>query len=374
MTSLVERFRHDVRDGYVLGPVRVAVGLLLFACALQASQELASIGYFGDAFHVPMISGAFIPSSRLFVLVVALRLCLSTMVVLGVWARPALALSGGFIVWQSLCDRLHFDHEHYALALYAALLAWTPCDRSFRIHDSSVTTVRRAPFWGVRLCQIQVSLVYLASANSKMASHDWQQGHYLAERIALHRMTTHLPLAASLGHWVSHPFAPNVMSALATLCTMTELSLCVALWLRPTRTLALWVGLWFHVLIFAIAGAGISSGVTLAMYGVFATPDFRARKLHFDPTRLRGRLAGALVPAFDWLQRFEVRPWEPDGQPGHSIVIEERNGERRTGLRAFATIVRTLPLLFPFWAPVAWLATFERQRTHSVASIKNRNR
>ena len=61
------------------------------------------------------------------------------------------------------------------------------------------------------------------------------------------------------------------------------------------------------------------------------------------------------------LARFEVEPWEPDDQRGHSIVIVRRDGEPATGVRAFAMMTRCLPLLFPLWAPVALVVSFTRR-------------
>jgi len=93
VTSLLARFKSEIADGYVLGPVRVAIGALLGWHALGAGEELAKLGYFGDVFHVSMIPEALVPSHRLYAVLLALRVCLAVMVMFGVWARPALAAS-----------------------------------------------------------------------------------------------------------------------------------------------------------------------------------------------------------------------------------------------------------------------------------------
>ncbi len=67
------------------------------------------------------------------------------------------------------------------------------------------------------------------------------------------------------------------------------------------------------------------------------------------------------VFVLDWLARFEIKPWEPDGiRRGHTIVAIRRDGVPTTGLRALALIARCTPLLFPLWAPVAFVAGFTR--------------
>ena len=73
------------------------------------------------------------------------------------------------------------------------------------------------------------------------------------------------------------------------------------------------------------------------------------------------KIAGTVVPFIDWLGRFDVKPWEPDDQPGHSLVVIRRDGTPVTGVRAFAMLTRCLPLLFAIWAPIALFASFTRQ-------------
>ena len=364
--SLVSRFKDEIADGYVLGPVRVALGALLGWNALTAAEELAKIGYFGDVFHMSMLPDVLVPSHRLYAVLLALRVCLAGMVMFGVWARPALAVSALLGFWMLLCDRLQFHHNRYSLDCYALLLSLTPCDRSWRATESAVLEPRTGPFWAVRLAQLQVSIIYLASGGSKLLDPDWRSGLVLGDRIARH---AHLAVAAGVPRKVVDLLAqPDAASALAKLAIMSELVICVALWLRPTRAVALWWGVWFHVAIQATSNVETFTLLTLSMYGVFVTPDFHARTLRYDPSRPWGKLAGALVPLFDWLGRFEVKPWEPDDQPGHSIVVMRRDGERGTCIRAFAMLARCLPVLFPFWAPIALVASFTRQGDLTSAS------
>ena len=83
--------------------------------------------------------------------------------------------------------------------------------------------------------------------------------------------------------------------------------------------------------------------------------------LRFDPSRVWGKLVGTLVPALDWFARFNVEPWEPDDLRGHSVVVVRRDGERATGVRALAMVVRCLPLLFFAWGPIALVASFTKR-------------
>lgn len=357
MLSALARFRDDVEDGYVLGPVRAAVGVLLGWQALSAAEELARIGYFGDTFHLPMIPEALVPGHRAYAVLLAARVCLAVMVTIGVWARPALAASAAIGLWLLLCDRNQFHHDRHSLFCYALLLALTPCDRSWRASDPAVL-VRSGPWWGVYLTRFQVAFVYLASGGSKLLDPDWRDGLVLGDHIARH---AHLATARGVPRSIVDALAePHVSSALAKLAISTELFLCVALWFRPARIFALWWGLWFHVAIQVTSKVETFALLTVAMYGVFVTPDYRARRLQFDPSRFWGRLAGSVVPLLDWFARYRVEPWEPDDQRGHSVVLVCRDGERVTGVRALAMIARCVPLLFPLWAPAALVASFTR--------------
>lgn len=352
-------FRDEIADGYVLGPVRAAIGMLLGWHALAAAQELAVVGYFGDTFHLPMVPDVLVPSHRVYATVLAARVCLAVMVVIGVWARPALATSALLGIWLLLCDRNQFHHNRYSLFCYAFLLSLTPCDRSWRATEAAVPYPRQGPFWGVRLLQLQVSLVYLASGGSKLLDPDWRDGMVVGDRIARHaQIAVARGVPESVVRWFG---TADVSSALAKLAIMTELVLCAALWLRRTRVVALWWGLWFHVIIQATSSVETFSVLALSLYGVFVTPDVRERTLRYDPSRIAGKLAGNIVPMLDWFARFRVEPWEPDGQRGHSVVVVRRDGGRATGVRAVAMIARCVPLLFPLWAPIALLASFTRR-------------
>ncbi|MBX3191339.1 MAG: HTTM domain-containing protein [Labilithrix sp.] len=366
MKSFFARFTNEIADGYALGPVRAVLGALLGWQALEASAELAQRGYFGDFFHVPMIPEALVPSHRVYALVLAARVCLAVMAMLGVWARPALMGGALLGMWILLCDRLQFHHNRYSLFCYALLLSLTPCDRSWRASDPAVPEPRTGPFWAVHLAQLQVSLVYLASGGAKLLDPDWRAGIVLGDRIVRH---AHLAVAAGVPRsFVDTLAQPDAASALAKLAIMTELVLCVALWLRPTRVVAMWWGVWFHIAIQLTTKVETFTVLTLAMYGVFATPDYHARTLRFDPSRFWGKTAGTLVPIFDWLGRFEVKPWEPDDQPGHSVVVVRRDGGRVTGVRAFTMIARCLPVLFPLWAPLALLSSFTKKGDLTTAT------
>jgi Vitamin K-dependent gamma-carboxylase len=357
MFSGVRRWRDELGDVYLLGAVRVALGLLLFANGLRAARELKN-GYFGDVFHWPIVPEALVPSLTAYNVLVAAQILLAVLVVSGYRARLALFASALAGIYVLLCDRLQFHHNRWALFCYSLLVAFSPCDRSFCVTGDPATP-RIAPLWAARLAQLQLSIIYLASGGSKLLDPDWRSGMVLVERL---RMYGHQAVAAGVPQavvdWLSQP---DVASALAKLAIATELFLAVGLWSRRTRVFALWCGIYFHLVIEATSRVEGFTWLTLAVYLLFATPDVHARKLFYDSSRSRAKITARLVSLLDWLARFEVKAWAPDAvKKGHTVVVVGRDGTHATGVRALAMIARATPLLFPLWAPLALLASFTK--------------
>jgi hypothetical protein len=357
MFGAIKRWRDEVGDTYELGAVRVVLGMLLFANGLRAARALQS-GYFGDAFHWPLIPEPLVPSRTVYALIVVAQVLLSALVVAGHRARGALLASAALGVYVLLCDRLQFHHNRYALFCYALLLSFAPCDRSFYVASTAVGT-RVGPLWAARLAQVQCCLIYVASGMSKLLDPDWRNGRVLFQRMASaveQGIDPRVPAS-----WVECAMHPEVASALAKLAIATELLLVVGLWSRHLRVVALWWGVWFHLSIEATSHVEGFTWLTLAIYALFATPDVRARKLYYDRTRIRGRLLARTVLLLDWLARFDVRPWAPDGiRRGHTIVVIRRDGTLATGVRALAMVARCTPLLFTLWVPLAVVASFTK--------------
>jgi hypothetical protein len=162
---------------------------------------------------------------------------------------------------------------------------------------------------------------------------------------------------------------PAISSALAKGAIATELFLAVGLWLARTRVFALWVGVWFHLIIQVTAKVETFSLLMWLMLALFATPDVHARKLFYDPSRPLGGIYAKLVGFLDWLARFEIKAWAPDDiRKGHHMVIVRRDGSRATGIRALAMVARCTPLLFLIWAPLALIASFTKGGETSVRS------
>ena len=363
----LRRWEREVTDTHVLAVIRIAMGGLLFLQALESARSLVEQGYFGNAFHMPFIPEAWVPSRSVYVAIVAARVLVAMLVTAGHRARQALLASALLGLYTLLCDRLSYHHNRYALFCFAFLLAFTPCDRTLAISPSFGDRV--GPRWAVRIAQLQVALIYFASASSKLVDPDWRSGGVILDRFLRYGGEA---LAKGVPPDVVEAFSqPVVTSALAKLAISTELFLAVAFFSRRLRIFALWWGLMFHLTIEVTSRVELFTWLTLTTYAFFVTPDFRARKLFFDPAR--GKWLARVVKWLDWFARFDVRSWGPDHlRKGHAIVIIRRDGARATGIRALVMIARCTPLLFPLWAPLALVASFTAkkgapEKTHETA-------
>jgi uncharacterized membrane protein YphA (DoxX/SURF4 family) len=268
MLAALPRWRDEVGETYVLGAVRVALGLLLLANGLRAARELEDV-FFGDVFHWPMLPEWCVPSRAIYIAIVIVEVFFAALVVVGHWARAALfgcALAGIYVL---LCDRLQFHHNRWALFCYALLLSLSPCDRSFCLARESVGP-RIGPLWAARLAQLQISIVYVASSGWKLLDADWRGG-----RVLLERFHFYAPQAIARGvppSVMGVLSRPEVASMLAKLAIGTELFLAVGLWHRRTRLFALCCGVGFHLLIEATSRVESFTWLTLAMYALFLIP------------------------------------------------------------------------------------------------------
>ena len=263
-------WRDEVGEVQRLGLVRLALGFFLFRQALHDVQHATDWGYFGTRFHIPMLAEAWVPSATGFALVEAALLALGALVVIGVAARPSLFVSGVAGIYLLACDRMRYHHHIYTLYLMAILLAFSPCDRSWaRGRRWARDDERTGPLWAMRLLQLQLSIIYLASAGSKLLDPDWRSGRVLADRVLRfghHAVARGVPqLIVDL---LRSPLGGHLMAKGAI---VTELGLAVALWHPRTRRLAAWVGISFHVVIDLTTGVDIFSWLSISILYLFAT-------------------------------------------------------------------------------------------------------
>ncbi|HEX3771398.1 MAG TPA: HTTM domain-containing protein [Polyangiaceae bacterium] len=342
--------RDETGDTHLVAYVRVVFGLLLVNEAWLATQHLRAPGFFGNYFHQPMFSEAWVPSESVYSGIVLLQWLAGVAIVTGRFARPALLVAAWALVYTMLSDRLWFHHYRHTMAAFAALLAFTPCDRHLVLGEAGEEGP--GPLWAANAMKAQVSVMYLASGGSKLFDPDWRGGVMMRGMISAFARLVHargLPV-----EWIQAVETPLGASLLAKGAISTELGLAIFLWLPQTRRAALWVGLGFHLFISLITPVQLFTAEMLAVYMVFVTPDREARVLRFDPER--HRFAG-IVEAFDWLGRYKS-----EEAKGGAFAVIDRGGVELHGLPAAACVFGTVPVLFPLWPLIAIVARVTRGR------------
>lgn len=360
MIRRLARFFDEPVHPHVFGLVRLLLGLLTLRGLLTTAAEIARGEYFGELFHLPFLPWLDAPPRAAFVALLALRIVLAVLVVLGVSARAAMGLSGVLGLYVFLLDRTQFHHNRYSLLLYLLLLAFAPVHRSVAWLQPPVPDDERWPIRGGALAKLQMAIVYVASSGSKLLDPDWRDGTVIAVRIARYSgRAIQLGVPAGVVQWLSEPF-PSSMLARGAITT--ELLLAFALFRPRTRVAAIWVGCMFHLTIELTSKVEVFTWLTLAMYALLVTHDVGARTFHFDGSRAKGRWLARAVGLLDWFRRYQRRAWAPDDVAGnHVVVITRRDGSRATGLSAWVMATRTLPLLFPLWAPSVLLESALRK-------------
>lgn len=268
--ALFRAWRDEVGDVQRLGLVRLALGFFLFRQALHDVEHATEWGYFGTRFHIPIVPESWVPSPAGFVALEAALLALGALVVIGVAARPSLFASGVAGIYLLLCDRMRYHHHIYTLYLMALAVAFMPCDRSWARGRRLVPDDERSgPLWAMRLLQLQLSIIYLASAGSKLFDADWRSGRVLTDRLVRYGNSA---IARGVPHalvdFLRSPLGGHLMAKGAI---ATELGLAVALWHPRTRRLAAWAGILFHVTIDLTTGVDIFSWLSILILYLFAT-------------------------------------------------------------------------------------------------------
>jgi uncharacterized membrane protein YphA (DoxX/SURF4 family) len=348
LLTRLRRLRDEEGDTHLLAIVRIVFGLLLLNEAWLATQHLRAPGFFGDYFHQPMLPEGLVVTETAYSAIVAVQWAAALAIVAGRAARPALLVAAALLVYTMLCDRLWFHHYRHTMAAFSTLLAFAPCDRHLVLGRAGRDGV--APIWAANAIKTQVSLMYVASGGSKLFDSDWRGGLMMRGMVA-----NFARLVQSRGFpsdWIAALETPLGASLTAKGAIATELSLAIFLWWAPTRRLALWVGVLFHLSISLMTPVQLFTAEMLCIYLVFVTPDRGARVLRYDPER--DRVAG-IIEALDWFGRYRLEPTK-----GVRFTIVDRDGTELRGLRAVACVFGTIPLLFIAWPVTALAATRPR--------------
>ena len=172
---------------------------------------------------------------------------------LGVATRVVVPAGAAIYAWLYFGSQLDSYQHHYLVALVLLLACFIPWQR--REEAEPETPIRT---WAVRLILVQLGIMYLWAAISKM-SPAWLDGRTITGQITG-------PLRSVIEDTVG-------FKAAARFTVLAELVLAVVVWIRPAWFIALPLGVAFHVGILASGlEIGLFAYLMLAFY-VFVIPD-----------------------------------------------------------------------------------------------------
>lgn len=174
----------------------------------------------------------------------------AVLLLLGCWSRFQMACIFVWLVSFQHRNPLICDGEDTVFRMFAFLMIFLPLDcgwsivRSFSRRPRPAAT--SADAWALRLIQLQMTIIYASAAWTKLQGASWRDGTAL---YIVSHMNDHFGRLPWLAWW----FDSLWLVQLQTWSVVAiEIFLPIALWLRPTRRLAIALGIVLHLGIEAI--------------------------------------------------------------------------------------------------------------------------
>ena len=165
----------------------------------------------------------------------------------------------------------------------------TPCGAAYSLDARRISRQRGTlaePLiipWAQRLMQVQLCLIYLATAMMKCHGNSWLAG------TAVHFVIFNHEVGQANLEWLAG--YPLVISLLTYAALLLEFALAFLLWFRPTRKWMALLGVLLHAGIVPLVNVPLFGEQMTALYLLFLAPDELAALLaFFDPRRwFKGR-------------------------------------------------------------------------------------
>jgi len=175
------------------------------------------------------------------------------MVAFGVATRVLLPLSAAIYAWLYFGSQLDSYQHHYLVALVLVIACFVPWQRPA---DAEPSTPVRS--WAVRLLLVQLAIMYLWAAISKM------------DRAWVNGTTLSMQMTGTVGSLIAKTIGFKIASVLVI---AVELALAAMVWARPAWKIAAPLGLLFHLgIIFTGLEIGLFAFLMLGIY-TLVVPD-----------------------------------------------------------------------------------------------------
>jgi hypothetical protein len=265
------------RPAYTLGLVRIAFGALAVAWTLALLPDLEELfGEDGVAPQHPEFAyrwSVFEVWASDQALLIGWGVLLVSAIAMTVGWHSRLAAILVFVLIQSFIQRNRpvFNGGDIVVQIEALFLALSSCGAALSLDQRRRTgsfwsAQCRAP-WPVRLMQVQLSLIYLATVQSKLSGEKWLDGTAVSYAWRTDEMWALFPAP----QWLStSPLLVNV----ATWSTLViELALGILVWNRRWRLWVLAAGVVLHMMIMVNMVIGFFSLAMFVLYLAFVPPE-----------------------------------------------------------------------------------------------------
>lgn len=276
---MIQAWRHfwfRPQPAYPLGLVRMAFGVVAIGWTVSLLPDLYPL--FGPHGIAPQQPGdpfywdvfAIWPSERALLIGWAVLLVSSVALAIGWHSRLAALVVFVLILSFQHRDPWVWNSGDVAVRIEALILALSPCGAALSLDQArragTFWSAQQRPQWSVRLLQLQMSLIYLASALSKIKGSTWPQGTAVSYALRLPDLVLLSP-----PHWVTN--SALLMNAASWGTLTVELSLAFLVWNRRLRPWVLAAGVVMHIVIMATIAVGFFTLAMFVLYLAFIPPE-----------------------------------------------------------------------------------------------------
>jgi hypothetical protein len=263
------------QPAYTLGLIRMAFGAVAIGWAASLLPDLyALFGRHGVEPQQPESAyqwTVFAIWTSDHVLLVGWILLLVSSVALTIGWHSRLAALAVFVLILSFehRDAWVFNSGDLAVRIEALFLAISPCGAALSLDQvrsaGKFWSAQQRPQWPVRLMQVQLSLIYLASAQAKLNGNAWPQGTAVSYALRLQDM-----LLLPTPHWFTT--SALLMNAVTWGTLAVELSVGILVWNRRLRPWVLAAGVVMHTVITLTIAVGFFTLAVFVLYLAFVPP------------------------------------------------------------------------------------------------------